>query len=329
MSDRREFITLLGGAAAWPLAARAQQPDRMRRIGVLMLYPENDPEGQVRAGAFQQGLENLGWMVGRNIQIKYVWGMGDAEWARAAAADLLRAAPDVILANGSSVVRPIQHATRTVPVIFIGGADPVEDGFVQSLAHPGGNLTGFAVLEGSIGAKLLELLKEIAPSVSRVAVMINPDSPSHRRLFESAAAAAKRFDVAVVKTPIREPIDIKVAMAELEQKSGQGLIVPPDPTTHSNRKTIAALAAQYRVPAIYALRAAVADGGLISYGVDIPDLFRQAATYVDRVLRGEKTADLPVQQPTKFELVINLQTAKALGLAVPNTLLVTADEVIE
>jgi putative ABC transport system substrate-binding protein len=330
---RREFITLIGSAAAlslpWPLAARAQQADRVRRIGVLMLYPENDSEGQVRAVAFQQGLENLGWVVGRNIQIKYVWGVGDAEWARAAAADLLKAAPDVILANGSSVVRPIQHATRTVPVIFIGGADPVEDGFVESLAHPGGNLTGFAVLEGSIGAKLLELLKEIAPGVSRVAVMINPDSPSHRRLFESAAAAARKFDVDVVRTPIREPGDIEAAMAGLERKSGEGLIVPPDPTTHSNRKTIAALATRYRVPAIYALRGAVADGGLISYGVDIPALFRQAASYVDRVLRGEKPADLPVQQPTKFELVINLKTAKALGLVVPNTLLVAADEVIE
>jgi putative ABC transport system substrate-binding protein len=327
---RREFITLLGGAAAaWPFAARAQEADRMRRIGVLMLYPENDPEGQVRAVAFQRGLENLGWTVGRNIQIKYVWGMGDAEWARAAAAGLLRAAPDVILANGSSVVRPIQHATRTVPVIFIGGSDPVNDGFVESLAHPGGNLTGFAVLEGSIGAKLLELLKEIAPGVSRVAVMINPDNPSHQRLFESAAVAAKRFDVNIIKAPIRQSGDIEATMAELEGKSGQGLIVPPDPTTHASRKTIAALAARYRVPAIYALRTAIVDGGLISYGVDVPDLFRQAASYVDRVLRGEKTADLPVQQPTKFQLVVNVKTAKELGLAVPNTLLVAADEVIE
>jgi putative tryptophan/tyrosine transport system substrate-binding protein len=189
VSTRRKFITLLGGgAASWPLAARAQQADRTRRVGVLMLYPENDPEGQVRVVAFQQGLENLGWTVGRNIQIDYVWGEGDNDWARAAAAELLRLAPDVILANGSSAVRPMQQATRTVPIIFIGGADPVGDGFVKSLAHPGGNLTGFTVLEGSIGAKLLGLLKEIAPTAARIAVMVNPDSPSHLRLFNSAAA---------------------------------------------------------------------------------------------------------------------------------------------
>jgi putative tryptophan/tyrosine transport system substrate-binding protein len=328
---RREFITLLGGAAAaWPFAARAQQTgERLRRVSVLMLYPENDPEGQIRAHAFRQGLENLGWIVSRNIQIEYLWGVGDAEWARAAAADLLRLAPDVILANGSSVVRPMQQATRTVPIIFIGGADPVADGFVESLAHPGGNLTGFTVLEESIGAKLLELLKEIAPRSSRVAVMINPDSPSHRRLFDAAAGVAKRLDVDVIKAPVRKPADIEAAMTELERTPGHGLIVPPDPTTNAHRKTIVALAARYRMPTIYALRAAVVDGGLVSYGVDIPHLFRQAATYVDRVLRGEKPADLPVQQPTKFELVINSKTAKALGLAVPNTLLVAADEVIE
>jgi putative tryptophan/tyrosine transport system substrate-binding protein len=327
---RHQFITLLGGAAvAWPLAARAQQDDRVRRIGVLMLYPGDDPEGQVRAIAFQQGLENLGWTAGRNIQIKYLWGMGDAAWARAATAELLRAAPDVILANGGSVVRSMQQATRTVPIIFIGGADPVGDGFVESYAHPGGNLTGFTVLEESIGAKLLELLKEIAPRSSRVTVMINPDSPSHRRLFDAAAAVAKRFDADVIKAPVREAADIEAVMNELERTPGHGLIVPPDPTTNTHRKTIVALAARYRVPTIYALRAAVVDGGLISYGVDVPHLFRQAATHVDRVLRGEKPADLPVQQPTKFELVINLKTANALGLAVPNTLLVTADEVIE
>jgi putative ABC transport system substrate-binding protein len=327
---RRELLAALGGAAAaWPLAARAQQPERMRRVGVLMLYPENDPEGQVRAVAFQQGLENLGWTVGRNIQIDYVWGEGDNDWARAAAAELLRLAPDVILANGSSAVRPMQQATRTVPVIFIGGADPVGDGFVKSLAHPGGNLTGFTVLEGSIGAKLLGLLKEIAPTAARIAVMINPDSPSHLRLFDSAAAAAKRFEVDVIKAPVREPADIEAAMTQLERNPGQGLIVPPDPSTNTYRKLIVELAARYRVPTIYALRAAIVEGGLISYGVDIPNLFRQAAAYVDRILRGEKPADLPVQQPIKFELVINLKTAKALGLTVPLALQAIADEVIE
>jgi putative ABC transport system substrate-binding protein len=216
-----------------------------------------------------------------------------------------------------------------VPIIFIGGADPVGDGFVERLSHPGGNLTGFTVLEESIGAKLLELLKEIAPQARSVAVMINPDSPSHRRLFDAAAAAARRLDVDVTRTPVREPADIEAAMIKLERTPGHGLIVPPDPTTNSHRKTIVALAARYRVPTVYALRAAVVDGGLISYGVDIPHLFRQAATYVDRVLRGETPANLPVQQPTKFELVINLKTAKALGLAVPLALQASADEVIE
>jgi putative tryptophan/tyrosine transport system substrate-binding protein len=327
---RREFITLLGGVAAtWPLAARGQQGERVRRIGVLMLYPENDPEAQVRSVAFKQALEHLGWTVGRNIQIDYIWGEGDNEWARAAAAELLRRAPDVILANGSSAVRPMQQATRTVPIVFIGGADPVGDGFVKSLAHPGGNLTGFTVLEESIGAKLLELLKEIAPTAVRIAVMINPDSPSHLRLFNSAADAAKRFDVEVIKTPVRDVADIEAALTQLGRNPAQGLIVPPDPSTNTHRKLIVELAARYRIPTIYALRAAIIEGGLISYGVDIPDLFRQAAVYADRVLRGEKPADLPVQQPTKFELLINLKTAKALGIEVPATLLALADEVIE
>jgi putative tryptophan/tyrosine transport system substrate-binding protein len=327
---RREFITLLGGVAAtWPLAARGQQGERVRRIGVLMLYPENDPEAQVRSVAFKQALEHLGWTVGRNIQIDYIWGEGDNEWARAAAAELLRRAPDVILANGSSAVRPMQQATRTVPIVFIGGADPVGDGFVKSLAHPGGNLTGFTVLEESIGAKLLELLKEIAPTAVRIAVMINPDSPSHLRLFNSAADAAKRFDVEVIKTPVRDVADIEAALTQLGRNPAQGLIVPPDPSTNTHRKLIVELAARYRIPTIYALRAAIIEGGLISYGVDIPDLFRQAAVYADRILRGEKPADLPVQQPTKYELVINLKTAKALGLEVPPTLLARADEVIE
>jgi putative ABC transport system substrate-binding protein len=327
---RREFITLLGGAAAtWPLAARAQQLERARRVGVLMLYPENDPEAQVRSVAFRQALEDLGWTVGRNIQIDYIWGEGDNEWARAAAAELLRRAPDVILANGSSAIRPMHQATSTVPIIFIGGSDPVGDGFVKSLAHPGGNLTGFTVLEESIGAKLLELLKEIVPTTARIAVMINPDSPSHLRLFNSAAGAAKRFDVEVVRTPVRDVADIEAAMTQLGRNSAQGLIVPPDPSTNTHRKLIVELAARYRVPTIYALRATIIEGGLISYGVDIPDLFRQAAIYADRVLRGTKPADLPVQQPTKFELLLNLKTAKALGLEIPPTLLARADEVIE
>jgi putative tryptophan/tyrosine transport system substrate-binding protein len=326
---RREFLGALGGAAAWPLAARAQQAERMRRIGALMLYDENDPAGQRRAAVFQQGLEKLGWTIGRNLQIDYKWGVGDSDWIRSAAAELLRLAPDVILANGGSAARPVQQTTRTVPIILIGGGDPVADGFVQSLARPGGNITGFTVLEPSVGAKLLELLKEIAPRTARVAVMINPDSPSSLRLSRSATAAAQKLAVEVIVVPAREPADIETAMTRLGREQDNGLIVPPDPSTNTHRKLIVDLAARYRLPTIYALRAATEEGGLLSYGVDLPDLFRQAATYADRIIRGEKPADLPMQQPTKFELVINLKAAKLLGLSVPNTLLVAADEVIE
>jgi ABC-type uncharacterized transport system substrate-binding protein len=327
---RREVITLLGGAtAAWPLAARAQQGEQMRRIGVLMLYAENDPAGQVRARAFRQGIEKLGWTVGRNLQIDYHWGVGDADWIRSTIAQLLRLAPDVILANGGATARAAQQATRTVPIVFLGSADPVADGFVQSLAHPGGNLTGFTVLESSVGTKLLELLKEIAPRIARVAVITNPDSPSGRRLHDAAAAAAQRFAVSVVVASVREPTEIEAAMTKLGREPDYGLIVPPDPSINTHRKLIVELAARHRLPAVYALRAATIEGGLASYGVDLPELFRQAAAYADRILKGEKPADLPVQQPTKFELVINLKTAKALGLTVPLTLQAAADEVIE
>jgi putative ABC transport system substrate-binding protein len=315
--------------AAWPLAARAQQGERMRRIAVLMLYAENDPAGQVRARAFRQGIEKLGWAVGRNLQIDYHWGVGDADWIRSTVAQLLRLAPDIILANGGATALAAQQATRTVPIIFLGSADPAADGLVQSLARPGGNLTGFTVLEPSVGAKLLELLKEIAPRITRVAVMTNPDSPSGRRLHNAAAAAAQGFAVSVVAAPVREPTEIEAAMTTLGLERDYGVIVPPDPSINTHRKLIVELAAHHRLPAVHALRAATIEGGLMSYGVDLPELFRQAATYADRILRGEQPADLPVQQPTKFELVINLKAAKALGLTVPDKLLVAADEVIE
>jgi ABC-type uncharacterized transport system substrate-binding protein len=328
--NRRKLITLLGGAAvAWPLAARAQQGERIRRVGVLMLYAENDPQGEVRAAVFRQTLESLGWAPGRNVEIDFHWGVGDSAWVASALAQLLKRAPDVIVTNGGATLRPAQRATAAMPVIFIGGADPVADGFVQSLAHPGGNLTGFSTLEPSFGAKLLQLLKEVAPDVKQAAVLINADSPSSRRLFESIAAAAPKLAVEVVVVPLREPPDIEAAMTRFGSESARGVIVPPDPATNTHRSLIVELAARYRLPAVYALRAAAVEGGLMSYGVDIPDLFRRAAGYVDRVLRGEKPADLPVQLPTKFELVINLKTAKALGLVVPMTLQASADEVIE
>jgi putative ABC transport system substrate-binding protein len=326
---RREFITLIGTASAvWPLAAHAQQPDRVRRIGVLMLYPENDTAGQLRATAFRQELEKLGWAVGRNVQIDFHWGWGDTDWIRSSAARLVALAPDVILANGTPAARIMKQSSRTVPVVFIAGSDPVVDGLVMSLAHPGGNLTGLYVFEPSLGAKLLELLKEIAPHVARVAILFNPDAKAASWLA-AAAYAARRFAVEVVEAPLRDSNEIEAAIAQWGREPDYGLIVLPDPSTNSQRKLIIELAARHRLPAIHALRAATADGGLMSYGVDLPDVFRRAATYADRILNGDKPANLPVQLPTKFELVINLKTAKALGLEVPPSLLARADEVIE
>lgn len=328
--ERREFITVLAGVAATsPFAALAQQPGPTRRIGVLMSYPENDPQGQLRATTFRRELEKAGWTIGGNLQINYRWGTGDADWLRSAAAQVLRLAPDVMLANGDAAVKAALQSTRTVPIIFIASGDPVRDGLVQSLSHPGGNLTGFAVMEPSLGAKLLAMLKEVAPRVTRVAVLVNPDSATHKVISALLVAAAPGMAVEVVTVPVREPAEIEAAMTQWGQEPDHGLIVPSDPSINSHRSLITDLAARYRLPAIYALRAATADGGLMSYGVDIPELFRRSAVYADRILKGEKPADLPVQLPTKFELVINLKTAKAMGFEIPSTLLMTADEVIE
>jgi len=294
-----------------------------------MLYAEGDPAGQHRALAFQQALEKLGWNVGRNLEIDFRWGVGDADWIHSAAVELLKLSPDLILANGGQAVLPAQQATRVVPIIFIGGSDPVADRFVQSLAHPGGNLTGFTTLEPTVGAKFLSLLKEIAPRVTRAAVMFNPDDSGSRRLSDSAAAAAQQFAIEVTAVPVRGKDEIEEIITKQAHEPGGGLIVPPDPSISSHRKLIVELAARHLLPTIYALRTATSEGGLASYGVDVPDLFRKAAVYADRILRGEKAGDLPVQQPTKFELVINLNTAVALGLSVPVQLQQLADEVIE
>jgi putative tryptophan/tyrosine transport system substrate-binding protein len=291
------------------LASHAQQSERVRRIGVLMLYPENDPQGRLRATAFQEGLQKLGWVAGRTVQIDFQWGFGDADWIRSAAAKLLQLAPDVILANGTPAARTMQRASRTVPVIFIAGSDPVLDGLVPSLAHPGGNLTGFYVFEPSLGAKLLELLKEIAPRVARVAILSNPDA-NPTSWTDSAVAAAPKFAVEVVTAPLRDAKEIEAAMAQWGSETNVGLIVVPDPATNAHRKLINELATRYRIPVIHALRAAAAEGGLISYGVDLPNVFRQAAVYADRILNGANPGDLPISLPTKFELVINLTTAK-------------------
>jgi putative ABC transport system substrate-binding protein len=328
--NRRELLTFAGAAAlSWPLAARAQQSGGGRRIGILMLYPEKDPQGELRAAVFRREIEKAGWKLGGNLQVDFHWGTGDADWVRSAITQILSEAPDVMLANGDAAVKAAQQATRTVPVIFIASGDPVGDGLVVSLAHPGGNLTGFAVMEPTLGTKLLGMLKQVAPQVAHVGILVNPDSITHQRIFALLAAAAASFAVEVVKAPAREPAEIQAAITQWGRESDYGLIVPSDPSTNAQRSLIIEMAARYRMPAIYALRAATVDGGLMSYGVDIPELFRQAAIYSDRLLKGEKPAELPVQLPTKFEFVINQKTAKALGLTLPPSLLATANEVIE
>jgi ABC-type uncharacterized transport system substrate-binding protein len=328
---RREFISLVGGVFAWPLAALAQQPERVRRIGVLMALPETDAGSQARVVAFLQGLEKLGWRVGRNLQIDYRWGMFDVERARAATADLLRLAPDVILANGVVALAAAQQATRTTPIVFMVVSEPYLQGFVQSLAHPGGNITGFTNLEPTIGAKWLELLKEIAPRVKRVALMFNPNATpiAGPALSRSAEAAAQKFATETAVAPVRDPAEIETIMTTLAREPDGGLILPSDPFTSAHRKLIIELTARHRLPAVYGHRDFTAEGGLVSYGINVVDQFLKAAAYVDRILRGEKASDLPIQQPTKFELIINLKTARALGLTVPQTLLVAADELIE
>ncbi len=327
---RREFIALFGaGAVAWPVAVRAQPTGASRRIGALMLYPENDPQGELRARTFERELEKAGWRIGDNLQIDFHWGAGDADWVRSAVGQMLQHPPDVLLANGDLAAHAAQKLTQSVPVIFIGSGDPVGDGLVTSLAHPGGNVTGFAVMEPSLGAKLLGMLKQVAAQTSHVGVMVNPDSVTHQRILALLATAAPDFAVEIVKASAREAAQIEAALTEWSHGSNYGLIVPSDPATNAQRRLIIELAARYRMPAIYALRAATAEGGLMSYGVDIPELFRQSAVYASRILKGEKPAELPVQLPTKFELVINLKTAKVLGVTIPQNLLVAADEVIE
>jgi putative ABC transport system substrate-binding protein len=327
---RREVILLLAGTTlASSTVVRAQQPGRLRRIGVIMLYPEKDPQGQLRSIAFRQQLEKLGWTVGVDIQINFNWGTGDADWVRSATEDVLSGKPDVLLANGDGAAKAAQRATRTIPIIFIGSGDPVGDGLIESLARPGGNLTGFTVMEPSLGAKLLGILKQVAPHVTRVATLVNPDNANHHRITGLLAAAALDFGVELVSATGREAAEIEAAMGQWGHGMNYGVIVPSDPVTNSRRGLVVELAARYRLPTIYALRSAVVDGGLMSYGVDIVELFRQAAIYADRIVRGEKPAELPVQLPAKFELVANLKTAKAQGFDIPASLLSTADEVIE
>jgi ABC-type uncharacterized transport system substrate-binding protein len=327
---RREFITLLGGAAtAWPLAARAQQGERMRRIGVLMSLAADDPEGQARLTAFVQGLQELGWTDGRNVRIDYRWPAGDAERTRRYATELAALAPDVILAGGGSVVPSLLQATRTVPIVFTQTPDPVGAGFVNSLARPGGNATGFLLYEYGISAKWLELIKEIAPRVTRAAVIRDAAIASGTGQWGAIQTAAPSFGVEVSPVNLRDAGEIERDVAAFARSPNGGLIVTASTLAVVHRDLIVTLAARHKLPAVYPSRFFVAAGGLISYGPDSIDPHRRAAGYVDRILKGEKPADLPVQAPTKYELAINLKTAKALGLEVPPTLLARADKVIE
>ena len=325
---RREFI-ILGGAAAWPLAARSQQPERMRRVGVLIPFAADDPEAMARIAAFLQGLQELGWTVGRNVRLDYRWTAGDAERNRRYAAELVALAPDVILANGASTVGPLQQATRTVPIVFVSVVDPVGGGLVDSLARPGGTTTGFSLFEYGISGKWLELLKEIAPSVTRVAIIRDPTIASGAAQLAAIQAVAPSFRVELRPVAAREVAEIERAVAAFAREPNGGLIVTIGPLQFVHRDLIIKLATRHRLPTVYPTRFFVASGGLISYGPDTADEYRRAAGYVDRLLKGEKVADLPVQEPTKYELIINLKTAKALGLDLPPTLLARADEVIE
>jgi putative ABC transport system substrate-binding protein len=327
---RREVITLIGGAAAaWALTAHAQQGERMRRIGVLMIQVSDNPEGQARLAAFAQRLQELGWTVGLNVHIDYRWGAGDADRTRRYAAELVALAPDVILASGTSTVAPLQRVTRTVPIVFGNVVDPVGAGFVESLARPGGNATGFTPYEFGMSGKWLELLKQIAPQMTRAAVIRDTTQGSGTSQLAAIQAVAPSFGVDVRPVDARDAGQIERDIAVFARGSNGGLIVTASGLSLIHRELIIALAARHRLPAIYPFRYFVTEGGLICYGPDTIDQFRRAAGYVDRILKGDKPADLPVQAPTKYELVINLKTAKALGLDVPPTLLARADEVIE
>ena len=326
---RREFITLVGGAAAWPLAARAQQGEGIRRIGVLLPASADDARFQTFLGVFLQELQSLGWSIGRNVRIDTRWATANTAAIRKHATELAALGPDVILAHGSMTVGPLLEATRTVSIVFPVAADPVGSGFIESLSRPGGNATGFMIFEYSMGGKWLELLKQIAPGVMRVAVLRDTTIPSGNAVFGAIQAVASSLRVEVTPVNVREASEIERSLAAFAHASSGGLIVTGSAPAYVYRDLIITLAARHRLPAVYYERFFVAGGGLISYGPDFIDQYRRAAGYVDRILKGEKPGDLPVQTPTKFELVINLKTARALGLTVPSSVLAQANEVIE
>jgi putative ABC transport system substrate-binding protein len=325
---RREFITLLGGAVAWPLTARAQS-DQVRRIGVLTVFSKSDPEGQRRTMALLQGLQELGWTDGRNVRIEFRWAEGDPDRSRFYAGELVGMKPDVILVNNAVVLPLLQRETRTIPVVFVNVADPVGSGLVTSLARPDGNMTGFTTGEYAIGGKRLEVLKEIAPDVVRVTVILDARQPNQIGVAHAIEAAASSLQVSVTVVDARGNEDIEHAIAAAAREPKSGLYVMASGITNAYRRQLIQLAAQYRVPAIYDFRYFVVEGGLASYGHDPAEEYRQAAAYVDRILRGAKVPELPVQNPIKYQLVINLKSAKALGLTLPESFLLRADEVIE
>jgi putative ABC transport system substrate-binding protein len=330
MMRRRQFVTLLGGAAAWPVAAHAQRPNPMRRVAVISQLAADDPEVQARMAAFHRGLQEAGWSVGRNVRIDYRWGRaGDSELTRQHIAEVIALAPEVILGVATSTVTPLLQMTRTIPVVFVQVTDPVASGFVASLARPGGNATGFTLYEFGLSAKWLELLKEVAPRTRRAAVLRDPTLSGSIGHFGAMQSVAPSLGVELIPIGVRDAGEIERGLTQFGAEPNYGMIVLPGSLTVLHRKLIIAMAAKQHLPAVYPFRYHVADGGLISYGVDSLDPYRRAASYVDRILKGEKPADLPVQASTKYELVINLKTAKALGLDVPPTLLARADEVIE
>jgi putative tryptophan/tyrosine transport system substrate-binding protein len=330
MMERREFMAMLGAAAGWPFAARAQQPDRIRRLAVLVPFPKSDPVAQSVLAAFMPAFSVLGWSKERNIQIDFRWADAGFDQLQTIAKELVALKPDVIFAaNGAPVVTALLQETRTIPIVFTGVSDPVGLGFVASLAKPGGNATGFSLYESSLGTKWLEALKRIAPQVRRIVLMYNPRTSVPSLYLPSIEAAAAALAVELRQVQALDPAEIEPAIAALSREEGGGLMLLPDTFTIVHRDRVVGLAAQYRLPAIYPLEFFATAGGLMSYGVDVDDLNRRAAGYVDRILKGASPADLPVQQPIKFELVINVRTAKALGLTVPPSLLASADEVIE
>jgi putative ABC transport system substrate-binding protein len=326
---RRDFIKVIAGStAAWPFAAHAQQSGRVRRVGLLTPLAESDAEGQARLRALRQGLETLGWIEGRNLEVDYQWA-NDADHSGAAAAKLVEHAPDVIVVNGIVMLTALKRATQSVPIVFVQVPDPVRDGFVASLAHPGGNITGFTNFEYALGGKWLDLLREIAPELARVAIIQNPGDQDSSEYLGAVKAAARRIGLQAISDDARDDADIERIIGALAKQPNSGLIVLPGAFTFVHLKAIVASVVRHRLPAVYPYRYFIAGGGLMSYGIETVDLYSRAASYVDRILKGEKPADLPVQAPTKYQLVINLKAAKVIGLTVPSAMLVRADEVVE